>query len=243
MRHAAHMEWIKLRSLRSVVWAVLATIVFVAAAGIVAGVYTRDPHGDPTNNMLAGLIGAQIVFAVLGVLVITGEYTTGTISATLAAIPRRPLVLIAKVAVFGLAALAAGELATFAAVAIGSQVLRSGVPAASLSQPAVLRAVALSGAYLCLIGLIGLGLGTIVRHSAPAIATLVGIVFALPLIIGDAARGTGKLFPELIVANSLAAVKPVARFSWSPWTELAIVAGYAAITLVIGRWLLVRRDA
>jgi ABC-type transport system involved in multi-copper enzyme maturation permease subunit len=242
-RQAARMEWIKLRTLRSVKWALLVALAGMAGIGIAAGFNTRNAHGDVTNNILAGGALGQVVFAVLGVLVITSEYSSGTIRATLAAVPRRPLVLAAKAAVFGAVALAAGELATFAGFLAGAAFVRAGVPHPSLSQPAVLRAVAMSGAYLCLIGLIGLGLGAIVRHGTAAIAVLFALVFAAPLF-GLAQTAAGKLLPELIYANSLGATKPVSGIATlSPWAGLSIICGYAVVLLVVGGWLLSRRDA
>jgi ABC-2 type transport system permease protein len=241
-RQVARMEWIKLRSLRSTTWTLLFALAGTVAASITAGLNTRNPQGDPTNNILAGIAFGQIVLGVLGVLVMTSEYSSGMIRATLAAVPRRPLVLAAKAAVFGAVAIAAGELATFAAFLGGVAVLRASVPHPALSQPTVLRAVVLSGAYLGLIGLIGLGLGAIVRHGAAAIATLVGAVFVLP-IFGLAATPAGKFLPELIVANSLSAVKPVSGYALSPWAGLGIICVYAAVLLGVGGWLLARRDA
>src|ERR1022692_1111752 len=185
-RQAARMEWIKLRTLRSVKWALLVALAGMAGIGIAAGFNTRYAHGDVTNNILAGGALGQVVFAVLGVLVMTSEYSSGTIRAALAAVTRWPLVLAARAAVFGAVALAAGELATFAGFLAGAAFVRAGVPHPSLRQPAVLRAVAMSGAYLCLIGLIGLGLGTIVRHGAAAIAVLFGL----------AQTGAGKSCPS-----------------------------------------------
>jgi len=173
----------------------------------------------------------------------TSEYSSGTIRVTLSAIPRRPLVLLAKAAVYGLLALFAGELTMFASFFLGTAVLRSGVPHPPLSDPAVLRAVVLSGAYLALTGLTGLGIGALIRHSPGAVATLVGGLFVLPLIAGAArAAGIARFLPELIAGNSLAAVKPVTGFTWSPWLELGIVAVYPAVLIAAGCWLLVQRD-
>src|SRR5579875_1846557 len=112
-RHAARMEWIKLRSLRSTTWVLASGIAVTIVLGTVAGLNTSNPHGDPTSNVLSGVIFGQLVTGVLGVLVISSEYSSGMIRSTLAAIPRRPLVLAAKAAVYGTAALAAGEIATF----------------------------------------------------------------------------------------------------------------------------------
>jgi ABC-2 type transport system permease protein len=241
---AAAMEWIKLRTLRSTTWVLGAGLALSVALGVVAGYNTRGAAGDPTNNVLAGVILGQVVTGVLGVLVMSSEYSTGMIRVTLATVPRRPLVLAAKAAVFGALALAAGEITTFASFFLGTAVLRSSVPHPSLSDPAVARAVILSGAYLALTGLAGLGVGALVRHSPAAVATLVGGLFVLPVVAGAArASGAGRFLPELIAGNSLAAVKPVAGFTWSPWLEFAIVAAYPAILLAAGGWLLVRRDA
>jgi len=240
-RHVARMEWIKLRTLRSVKWALLIALAAMIGIGILAGHNTVNPHGDVTNNILAGGALGSLVFAVLGVLVMTSEYSSGTIRATLAAIPRRPLALAAKALVFGAVALAAGEVATFAGFLAGAAFVRNGVPHPALSQPTVLRAVAMSGAYLCLVGLIGLAIGVIVRHGAAAIAVLVAAVFAAPLA-GLARTPAGQFLPELIYANSLGATQPLAGYTLSPWAGLGIIGGYTAILLVVGGWLLARRD-
>ena len=240
--HVARMEWIKLRTLRSVRWSLLIALVGMIGIGIASGYNTRNPRGDVTNNILVGGALGSLVFAVLGVLVMTSEYSSGTIRATLAASPRRPLVLAAKASVFGVVALITGELATFAGFLAGAAFVHGGVPHPELSQPAVLRAVALSGAYLALIGLIGLALGVIVRHGAAAIATVVALLFVAPLL-GLAQTPAGKFMPELIYANSLGATQPVQGFSLSPWAGLGIICAYAAVLLAAGGWLLTRRDA
>jgi len=241
-RHATRMEWIKLHSLRSTTWVLVAGVVATIALGAVTGFNTRNPHGDPTNNVLAGIAFGQVVFGVLGVLTVTSEYSSGMIRATLAAIPRRPLVLAAKAVTYGLAALAAGQIAAFGSFLTGTAVLRAAVPHPALSQPTVLRAVAMTGAYLALVGLMGLGLGAIIRNSAAAVATLTGGLFVLPLVVAGTHKA-GPFLPELIAANSLSAVKPIQAFTLSPWIELGIVAAYAAALLGAGCWSLVRRDA
>jgi ABC-2 type transport system permease protein len=241
--NVAAMEWIKLRSLRSVRWALIGGMAATVALGAISGYNTRSVTGDPTSNVLAGVILGQVITGVLGVLAITSEYSSGMIRVTFAAVPRRPLVLAAKAFVWGLVCLVAGEAAVFASFVLGIAVLRSSVPHPSLGDPMVLRAVVMTGAYLALTGLTGLGVGAIIRHSAAAASTLVGGLFVLPLITGAASRGTGKFMPELIAGNSLAAVKPVAGFSWSPWAELGVVAVYPMAALLAGSWLLAHRDA
>jgi len=237
------MEWVKLRSLRSVRWVLLGGMAATVALGVVAGYNTRSVTGDPTSNVLAGVILGQVVTGVLGVLAMTSEYSSGMIRVTFAAVPRRRLVLAAKALVFGCVCLVAGEIAVFASFLLGIAALRPEVPHPSLADGSALRAVIMTGAYLALTGLAGLGIGAILRHGAAAAATLVGGLFVLPLITAAAARTAGKFMPELIAGNSLAAVKPVSGFTWSPWLELGIVAMYPLALLAAGGWLLVRRDA
>jgi len=241
-RNVARMEWIKLRTLRSVRWTLLLALAGMIGIGIAAGFNTRNPRGDVTNNILVGGAFGSVLFAVLGVLVMTSEYSSGTIRATLAAIPRRPLLLAAKAAVWGTTALIAGELVTFAGFLAGAAFVHGDVPRPALSQPGVLRAVVLSGVYLCLVGLIGLALGVIVRRGAAAITALVALVFVAPLA-GLAATPAGQYLPELIYANALGATKPVQGFTLSPWAGLAIIGAYVVVLLSVGGWLLTRRDA
>ena len=143
-RHVARSEWIKLRSLRSTWWTLGITVCGATAMAVVIGLNTRNPEGDLTNNVLGGIIPGLLLTGVLGVLMMTSEYTSGMIRATLAAVPRRNLVLAAKAAVFGIVALAAGEAAAFISFAAGGAALRHGIAAPALTQPGVLRAASSS---------------------------------------------------------------------------------------------------
>ena len=244
---AALMEWIKLRSLRSTWWALAATVAGAVGVAVAVGVNTKDAAADLTNNALAGIALGLLLTGVLGVLAITGEYSSGTIRATLAAIPNRPLVLAAKAAVFGAVALAVGEAAAFIAFFAGGAALPSGIAAPTLGQPGVLRAVALGGAGYGLIGLLGLGLGAIVRHTPAAIAVLVGGVYVLAQMVAALAPSIMPYVPVAIVANSLSVVRPVAAQGQvhflSPWAGLGMLSLYAAATLAVGAWRLASRDA
>ncbi len=250
-RHVARMEWIKLRSLRSTWWALAVTEACAIGFGVVVGISTNNSAGDLTNNALSGVIVGLLLVGVLGVLVITSEYTAGMIQSTLMAVPRRPLVLVAKAAVFGAVALAVGEAASFISFFAGSAALRHGIAAPALSQPGVLRAVLFSGASFCLIGLLGLGLGAIIRHTAAAVAVLVGGVYVVAQMIGAIAPRVDAYMPILIVANSLSATKPLAcasaatqcRHFLPPVAGLGLLCLYAGVTLAIGCWMLARRDA
>jgi hypothetical protein len=243
--NVTRMEWIKLRSLRST-WVTLALSV-AAAAGIsvAVGLSTKSQGEDLTSNALAGVSIGLLLIGVLGVMVATSEYTSGLIKTTLAAAPRRPQVLAAKAAVFGALALAIGEVAAFLSFFAGGASLRHGIAAPSLSQPGVLRAVLLTGASYCLIGLLGLGLGVIVRHTAVAVAILVGGVYVAAQFVASIAHWLYAYVPVSIVANSLSTTKPVGGdiHMLSPWAGLATLAVYAAVLLGAGGLLLARRDA
>ncbi|HLQ52866.1 MAG TPA: hypothetical protein VK162_01195 [Streptosporangiaceae bacterium] len=247
----ARMEWIKLRSLRSTWWTLAITTAGAIGVAIAVGVNTRNAAGDLTNNALAGLIPGLLLTGVLGVLVTTSEYSSGMIRATLAAIPNRPLVLAAKTAVFGAVALAVGEAAAFISFLAGGAALRHGIPAPALSQPGVLRAVVMSGAGFCVLGLFGLGLGAIIRHTPAAIAVFAGAVYILAQIVGAAVHAVAAYMPILIIGNSLSTTKPQScggnaaqcPHFLSAWAGLGVLCLYAAVALVIGGWLLARRDA
>ena len=250
-RHAARMEWIKMRSLRSTWWTLAITVAGAVVIGVTVGVNTRNAAGDLTNNALVGMVPGLLLAGVLGVLTMTGEYTSGMIRATLAAVPRRPRLLAAKAAVFAVVMLATGEIATFISFFAGGLALQHGIVAPSLGGPGVLRAVILSGTSFCLVGLLGLGLGAIIRNTAVAVTVLVGGVYVAAQFAGLIARDAFGYMPILIVANSLSTTKPETCGSraalcphfLSPWTGLAMLGLYAAVALAAGGWMFARRDA
>jgi ABC-2 type transport system permease protein len=250
-RHAARMEWIKLRSLRSTWWTLVIAAVGAIGIGVAVGINTVNRGGDLTNNALAGIIPSLLLSGVLGALAMTSEYSSGMIRTTLAASPRRPLLLAAKAAVFGTVAVAVGEVASFIAFFAGGAALRHGIPAPTLTQPAVLRAVVLSGVSFGLIGLIGLGLGAMVRHSGAAIAAVIGGVYVLPTMLGSVTHKVGVYMPITIIGNSLTTTKsqPCSAHAAqctpfvSAWAGLGLLCLYAALALAVGGWLFARRDA
>ena len=247
LRSATGMEWRKLRTIRSTYWILLtfaAGMVGVAVLDGASGPADPAPSYDPTQNALGGLGVAQLVIGILGVLMLSSEFGTRLIQVTFAAVPRRGWVLTAKAAVMAAVTLAAGEVLAFAAFAAFPIDAPHGVPHASLGQPGVLRAVLLAGAYPCLIGLIGLGLAAVIRHTAGAIAVMVGVVFVLPLVLLPLGEHTAaeKFLPWMIAVNSLAAVKPVAD-ALPAAAGLAMLCLYAAAALAAGGWALARRDA
>jgi ABC-2 type transport system permease protein len=250
-RQAARMERIKLLSLRSTWWLAIAAVVSMAASGAGVGLGYRSHIPVATaaqilDNSLSGAILAQLLLGALGALMVTGEYGTGMIRSTLAAVPRRRVVLAAKVIVGGGAALAAGLVASFAGYLSGQLAIRgTAIPAAPLGDPAILRAVALTGVYLGATALIGVGLGTIVRHSGAAIGTLFGLMFVPTIAVGLFGAngiGVGRFVPLLMLLNSIAVTSPIPGL-FSGWISTSLMCGYAAIAVLCGGVLLRRRDA
>jgi ABC-type transport system involved in multi-copper enzyme maturation permease subunit len=236
------MEWVKLRSLRST-WLTLAVTV-VGAVGIAldVGRSTENASGDLTNDVLAGIAPGLLLTGVLGVMVMTSESSSGMIRLTLAAAPHRRGLLAAKAAVFAAVAMVVGEVAAFLAFFVGRAALPDSVSAPELSQPGVLRALVLAGAGYCLIGLVGLGLGAVIRHTPAAIGVLVAGVYVGAQLFGLLAESAMGYAPVSIVANSLSVADPLPEMP-SPWTGLGVLCLYAALALGIGGWLLERRDA
>jgi ABC-2 type transport system permease protein len=250
IRQALGAELTKLRSIRSTGRTLFATVVGTLAITVLATssfhhVGRGQLHGfDPTNVSMTGLALGSLAIGVLGVLMITGEYSSGTIRSSLAATPRRPLFLGAKVAVIGAISLVVGEILSFSCFFTGRAILSGRTPVASLGQPGVLRALLLSGAFLALLGMFGLGLGVIIRSTAGAIAAYVGIVFLLPVLLQplNAHGNPGRFAPVAILANSVAAVvRQTGQLSWS--TGMLFMVLYSGVAVGIGSLFLFRRDA
>jgi hypothetical protein len=251
-------EWIKMRSVRSTGWSIFAMTLITIGVAVIAGITVTHQWStfslpekvtfDPAGLSLRGLLFSELVIGVLGVLIISAEYGTVTIRATLSAVPHRPLVLAAKAAVFGFLALVVGEVLSFGAFFLCQVLLSSPAPHAMLSQPGVLRAVLGGGLLVPVFGLFALGLGAIVRHTAGAITAYVGAFLVLPLIIEALPSSIGhpvlKYMPFVII-NAMTSTGRSFDIgpTFSPWTGFAVMCAYAAAALLIGGWLMVRRDA
>ena len=245
---AVQAEWTKLVSLRSTRWTLLITaagallVTFLSAHGALHHNAAWYQGFDPTNQSLAGLAVASLAIGVLGVLAMSGEYGSGTIRSSLAAVPRRGVLLTAKIVVVGLCTLVVGEALSFIVFFEGQAVLSGGAPTASLGQPGVLRAVALSGAFLALFALLGLGLGTVIRHTAGAIAVFAGFTLLAPVLLHSISESISRYAPELIFANSVAAVVPQDN-ALSVTIGVVVMLIYCVVALGLGALLLNRRDA
>jgi ABC-type transport system involved in multi-copper enzyme maturation permease subunit len=260
LRDVMAAEWTKLRSLRSTTYGLVLMMVCTIGLGMLATaiVAARWPHVDPefrhtfdpTRQSLIGLLFGQLALGVLGVLAVSSEYGTGTIRATLTAVPQRLRVLVAKVLVFGALAFVASEVLLFVTFLVGQGILAGEAPHAALSQPGVLRAVVGGGVYLTLLGLLAMGIACIHPKTAGAVGAFVGVLLILPLILqffpSSVVNSIGRFVPANIgatVTSTRGSGSFIGHHAFSPWAGLAVLAGYTAVALVIGGWLMVRRDA
>lgn len=250
-------EWIKLRSLRSTWFSLLAAVVIIIGLGtLFAWLHAQrmergvGPRAqiifDATQVSLRGVFLAQLAIGVLGVLVISGEYGTGMIRSSIAAVPHRIPVLVAKALVFASVVFVVSLASTFIAFLLGQQAQASTHAQASLSTPGAGRAIVGGALYLTLIGLLAVGLGFIIRNTAGAIAALFGIVLVAPLLT-DAlptpySTDVSKYLP-LNTGTQIIATRDFNPDLFAPWPGIAITALYAVVALIVGAVVLKRRDA
>lgn len=254
-RRVVRSEWTKLVSLRSTRWALAATLLLAIGIGLLACIVfeSRWAHlspGDranfhPLSVSLAGVNFAQLSLGVLGVLAITGEYSTGMIRSTLAAVPKRLPMLWGKALVFGATALAVSLPATFIVFFAGQAILSGEHINIALSHPGVFRALIGAPLFLTAMGLFGLALGAILRSTAGGIAALAGIVFVLPPIIGLLPTSVANSIDPYLPSNAGGAIWTINPDpgTLAPWAGFGIFCAYVAIAMAIAAVLLVRRDA
>jgi ABC-2 type transport system permease protein len=249
-----HGEWIKFRSLRST-WLTLGGLVVVGlgitflsleplAEAYATATAEERLEWDPTKRSLMMYLIAQLIIGVLGILVVTSEYATGLVQTSLSATPRRYRLLGAKVAVIAAVAVVAGQVLMLSAFLIGQTGLAAaGVPHATLGDPRALSAVVGGGLYLAVIGLLAVGLGTIMRATAGALATLVGIVLLVPVLEDIFPSWFDVLFdfwPTMGGAAVLATVPDPDHPQ--PWLNLAGMGTGVVALLAVAFLLFERRD-
>jgi ABC-2 type transport system permease protein len=246
-------EWTKFRSQPSAAWSLLTAVALIVGFGVLYSLVrvTRPPRTpadlasfDPTAVGLAGAQLAQVAVGVLGVLLITGEYATGMIRTSMVAVPRRLPVLWAKAIVLALTAPLLFVPATLAAFLVSQSILSREQLGTSLQHPGVARAVLGSALYLTAVGLLGLGLGALLRNTAGATASLFGVLFGLQIVVGFLPASVADAVSRYLPTPAGAAVAnarpdPAAL---GPWTGFGLFCLYTAIVLGLAAWLLRRRD-
>ena len=260
MSRTLHAEWTKLRTAGGTGWLLLAVVVLTTAVGAaVAGSATCHVAGgcgqDPAKLSLTGVYLGQAVVAIIAVLAISGEYGTGMIRLTFAAMPSRVSVLAAKAAVVTGLVLAAGAVASAGSVLAGQLILPGhglaghglAGPPLSLGNGADLRAALGSALYLALIGLLALGVATAARNSAAAIAIVLGLLFLFPLLTATVSAGAWRRHLEQIAPMTagleIQATANIRALPLTPWQGLGVLAAWAAGALLLGGLALRLRDA
>jgi ABC-type transport system involved in multi-copper enzyme maturation permease subunit len=278
VKNVVRSEVVKILTLRSTA---ITLGITVGAVLLVTGLVSHAALGhpaewylgfDPTQTSLTGMIVAGLTGGVFGALIITGEYSSGTIRTTLAATPRRPVLLSAKIGVTAATVVLFCELLSFVSFFLGQAILsgqrtpsladlqQSGqVPIgpgdqtllshvsthASLTSPGAFRAIWMTGLFIALLALMSFGLGLIFRSTAGAIAGFAGVTFVLPLVIRGISEHLVRYMPTNILVNSVTSTSHDSGpyAPLSPPIGLLVMALYAAVALGIGVFLFTRRDA
>lgn len=255
----AQSEWTKFHSLRSTRYTLLtgigATIVFAIIPALInanrwSGMSVQDKLTfNPLETSLIGVGVAQLAIGVLGVLVITGEYSTGMIRATFSAVPKRLPVLWAKAGVFGgltlILSVPAMFIAFFSAQAIlAGHTLFGHDISLSISDPGVARVVVGGALYLTLAGLFGFGLGAMLRNTAGGISAFAAILFVIPPLMNLLPTSWDDAVSPYLPSNAGQAIMQFGRpdNTLGPWTGLGLFAAYTAATIAAAAVLLRRRD-
>jgi ABC-2 type transport system permease protein len=250
---ALRSEFTKIRSVRSTYWTLLAMLVVVVGFGALASAgAAHGPHGpdfDPTQQSLAGLYIGQLIIGVLGVLVISSEFSTGMIRTTLTTNPHRGVMIAAKGTVFTAVALVTSLVASFGAFFLGQALMSSDHISTTIGSPNVLRAVIGGALFLTACGVLAFGLGLLIRHSAGGIGAVVGLLFVVTILVNflplSWQNHVDKWVPAL-AGGQLWMTVPQPRGNaqmFGPWASFAVLCGYAAIAVAAAVILFRRRDA
>ena len=249
-------EWTKLRSVRSTKWSLAAGFLLTIAFPIIFAFVTRSHWSSmspderasrhPLDIALAGVNVAQLAIAVLGVLLISAEYSTGSIRSTFTAVPKRLPVLWAKLGVFAVVSFALTLPAVIVSFYTSQAILnRHHILQTSISSPGVLRVIVGSALYVMGVGVFALALGAIIRNTAGGISAFVGIFFVIPPLMNVLPlswnNAISKWLPSEAGRQLFALTRDPSRFA--QWPSGAIFLGYCVLAIAIAAVLLVRRDA
>jgi ABC-2 type transport system permease protein len=258
MSNGLHAEWTKQRTVAGPAWLLLGAIVLTVALSVVvtlATTYASTGAGqDLVKLSLTGVYLGQAIVAILAVITITGEYSSGLIQITLIAMPRRHTMLAAKAVILGVLVLVAGTAAVLISVLLGRLILSGngftsahGYQLLSLGHGPTLRAAAGTVLYLTLVALLSLGIATAVRDSAVAIGLVLGLLYLFPILahlVGSASleRHLEQIGP-MTAGLAIQATTNLRSQPIAPWAGLGVLAAWAAAALLAGGLLLRLRDA
>jgi len=259
LRYALHAEWTKLRTVSGPAWLLLGVVALTIAVSTAAVGATHCPQNlacpvDATKLSLTGVQVGQAVVAILAVLTISNEYSSGMIRITLAAMPKRHTMLAAKAILLAALVLVAGAVAVFGSVLAGHLILPGhgftaarGFPPVWLSYGPTLRAACGSVLYLALIALLSLGVAVIVRDSAASIGVVLALLYLFPIVLAFVGnphwqRRLERWTPT-IAGLTIQATTGLRSLAISPWGGLGVLGIWAAAALLIGAITLRLRDA
>lgn len=255
LSHVVQSEWTKLRSVRSTGWTLLVTVAVTVGIGILACWGTNHAWNqaslsdritfDPVATSLSGLGLGQLAMAVLGVLVISSEYSTGGIRTSLTAVPNRMRLLTGKTLVFLAVAFVTAVITAFVSFYAGQPWFAKRGIGVALSDDQVLRAVIGGALYLTVSGLFGLACGVLLRHTAGAITIAVAFLFVLPLVLLAIPGSIGDAIQRYFTSNAgqqVASIKQNGNYL-TPWVGFWVFLAWAVVPLAVGAWLMQRRDA
>jgi ABC-2 type transport system permease protein len=258
MTDALHAEWTKLRTAPATFWLLLAAALLTVTVSAAAAAATSCPAGgcpeDPAKISLTGIYLGQAVVAVAAVMAVSGEYGTGMIRLTLAAMPRRGTVLAAKAAIMGGLVLVTGIITVLASLSAGRLILPGhgiapahGYPALSFDDGLVLRAGLGTVLYLVLIALLSLGVAAVVRDAAAGIGTVLGLLYLFPIIAAVAGSAAVSRHVEQVgpmtAGLAVEATTGLSALPIGPWSGLGVLAAWAAAALLLGALRLRLQDA
>ena len=248
-------EWTKIWTVRSTPFALLVAAVLGIGLGAAISAAASNHYAaadlaerirwDPTAISLTGLAIAQLAIVVLGILVVTSEYSTGMIRTSLTAVPRRGRLLVAKAGIYTAVVLVVGEALGFVSFLVGQAIITGRAPDATFGDPGVLRAVVGAGLYLTALGLLGVAVGALLRHSAAAIASVVALLFVLPGIVQalpDSWRDPITEYWPTQAGSQVLLVHHDAH-TLAPWAGFGLMCLFVAAVFAVAYVLLERRDA
>jgi ABC-type transport system involved in multi-copper enzyme maturation permease subunit len=250
-RDVVRSEWTKLRSVQATYWSLLVGGVLAIGLGALVSRVAASRHQgqligwNPVDHSLRSLLIAQLAFAVLGVITVTSEYSTGMIRTSLTAVPRRTRMMSAKLLVLTGVLLVAGLVTAFATFGVGQALIHGLAPSASLGQHLVFRAVLGAGLYLALLGLLAAGLAVLLRNAAAGIAVIVALLFVLPGIANALPSSWSQPIEEWWPTNAGQQVAFTIRDSHTlpAWIGFGWMALFTAVVIGAAFFLLERRDA
>jgi ABC-2 type transport system permease protein len=249
-------EFTKFRTVRSTVWTLLVSVVLIIGISALFSAVTASQYHtfdaadratfNPVSISLSGMMFAVVAFGVLGVLMISGEYSTGMIRSSLTAVPRRLPVLWGKLAVFAGVIFSISLVASLISFFLGQALLSGHHLGASIAAPGAVRSIIGAALYVTVSGMIGVALGALFRNTAAGIATFAGVFFVIPPLTGLLPASISDHLSQYLPSYAGDALWGGARSvtnALSPWTGFAVLCGYAVFVIAAAALRLRRADA